>query len=119
MRYNCPNDGFSEARYPEELDNVCIFHYLRTHAFDRHKIFASRRAYQEFLELPLTGCNKVFQSCVSTLIGSEYPFAISSESVDPAGALPKMAPAPREPSIPRQAPGYQRDLSPDHLSAAL
>ena len=123
MRYNFANDERADARYPEELDTVCIFHYLRTDNFDRHKIFASPSAYHQFLELPLAGSNEVFQSYVSTLIGSEYPFAISSEPVsaagEVAGALPKMAPAPREPSVPRQPPGQQRDISADDLSAAL
>jgi hypothetical protein len=123
MRYNFANDERADARYPEELDTVCIFHYLRTDNFDRHKIFASPSAYRQFLELPLTGSNKVFQSYVSTLLGSEYPFAISSEPVSAAsavaGALPKMAPTPGEPSIPRQRPGQHRDISADDLSAAL
>jgi SAM-dependent methyltransferase len=123
MRYNFPNDELSEARYPEELDNVCIFHYLRTHAFDRHKIFASVSAYHEFLELPLTGSNKVFQGCVSTLIGSEYPFTLSSAPISAtAGAVvarPKLAPAPHDPAIPREPPRQRRDMSEEDLSAAL
>ena len=116
MRYNFPNDELAEARYPEELDDVCIFHYLRTHAFDRHKIFASASAYHEFLELPLTGSNKVFQSCVATLIGSEYPFTVTDAA---PVARPKMASVPSKPAIPRQPPGPQRDMPADELSAAL
>ncbi len=115
MRYNFPNDELAEARYPEELDNVCIFHYLRTHAFDRQKIFASVSAYHEFLELPLTGANKVFQSCVSRLIGSEYPFAATDAA--PA-ARPKTVQAPRDPAIARAPPKQHRDMSAEDLCAA-
>ncbi len=113
MRYNFPNDELADARYPEELDDVCIFHYLRTHAFDRHKIFSSLSAYHEFVDLPLTGSNRVFQSCVATLIGAEYPFAVRD-------AAPVAPPKRRSvPVAPRQPPGQQRDISADDLSAAL
>jgi len=81
MRYNFPNHELAEARHPEELDSVHIFHYSQTNKFDRHQIFTSPKNYQEFLGLPLTGSNKVFQTCVSELIGAEYPFVISSNSV--------------------------------------
>ncbi len=113
MRYNFPNDELAEARYPEELDDVCIFHYLRTHAFDRHKIFASISAYQEFLDLPLTGPNRVFQSCVATLIGTEYPFTVPNGA---PVATPKTAAVP---VVPRPALRQQRDISAEDLSAAL
>src|SRR5712692_6498816 len=123
MRYNFPNDELAEARYPEELDDVCIFHYLRTHAFDRHKIFASASAYHEFLKLSITGSNKIFQSCVSNLIGSEYPFALSSEPVSAiagaASARPKMVPAAHDPAIPGEPPRQRRDMSAEARGAAL
>jgi 2-polyprenyl-3-methyl-5-hydroxy-6-metoxy-1,4-benzoquinol methylase len=123
MRYNFPNDELAETRYPEELDNVCIFHYLRTHAFDRHNIFSNATAYHEFLELSLTGSNKVFQSCVSNLIGSEYPFALSSEPVSAiagaASARPTMVPAAHDPAIPEEPPRQRRDMSAEDLGAAL
>jgi hypothetical protein len=74
MRYNFPNDALAETRYPEELDNVSIFHYLRTDKFDRHPIFVNAVQYAEFLKIPLEGANHAFQQQIKTIIGSEYPF---------------------------------------------
>jgi hypothetical protein len=76
MRYNFPNDELADARFPGELENVTIFHYLRTDRFDRQQIFASAEGYREFLAMDLVGSNKIFQSRVAELIGREYPFAI-------------------------------------------
>src|SRR5204862_6104539 len=96
--YNFPNDELAEARFPEELENVTIFHYLRTDRFDRQQIFASAEGYREFLGIDLAGSNKVFRSRVAELIGGEYPFAISStripvhaRAVSAADALSKTA----------------------------
>ena len=36
MRYNFPNDDLAGSRFPEELRNVKIFHYLRNHQFVDH-----------------------------------------------------------------------------------
>jgi hypothetical protein len=74
MRYNFHNDALAETRYPEELDNVSIFHYLRTDKFDRHRIFVNAVQYAEFLKIPLEGANHAFQQQIKTIIGSEYPF---------------------------------------------
>jgi hypothetical protein len=77
MRYNFPNDELATRRFPEELENVKIFHYLRTDKFDRQLIFADAGNYQSFLNAPLTGSNKVFQQTVKRRIGPEFPFARS------------------------------------------
>src|SRR5579862_4578015 len=74
MRYNCPNDEHVETRFPEELRHVRIFHYLRTEAFDRQKIFTDPMEYSKFLGLELSGVNKIFQQEVERIVGSEYPF---------------------------------------------
>jgi hypothetical protein len=79
MRYNFPNDDFAGTRYPEELRNVKIFHYLRNHQFvDRYHIFASEQQYSGFLTAPLAGANAVLQRKVRELIGAEYPFTMQS-----------------------------------------
>ena len=79
MRYNFPNDALAEQRFPEELENVKVFHYLRTDQFDRQLAFTSREQYQEFLQAPLTGSNKVFQSHVRSILGAEFPFLRARE----------------------------------------
>jgi hypothetical protein len=78
IRYNFPNDERATRKFPEELESVKIFHYMRTDQFDRQLIFTDARHYQSFLNAALTGANKVFQESVRQIIGSEYPFARSS-----------------------------------------
>jgi hypothetical protein len=74
MRYNFPNDPIAEEMYPEELEHVVVFHYLRTTRFDRHQIFTSAEHYARFLALTLSGADWRFQQAVKSIIGSEYPF---------------------------------------------
>jgi hypothetical protein len=76
MRYNFPNDELATKKFPEELQSVKIFHYLRTDQFDRQLIFAEAHKYKEFLRAPLSGANKKFQQCAEQLIGAEFPFVI-------------------------------------------
>src|SRR5262249_29286908 len=73
MRYNFPNDPVAEKMYPVELENVVIFHYLRTASFDRHEIFSSAEHYSRFLALPLTGVDLSFQRAVKSILGGDYP----------------------------------------------
>jgi hypothetical protein len=74
MRYNFPNDPVAERMYPEELEHVVVFHYLRTTSFDRHLIFTSEEQYSRFLALTLKGVDLRFQQSVKSIIGPEYPF---------------------------------------------
>jgi hypothetical protein len=74
MRYNFPNDPIAEAMYPGELDQVAIVHYLRTTDFDRHRLFTTAEEYAAFLELPLSGANRVFREAVTAIFGTRYPF---------------------------------------------
>lgn len=74
MRYNFPNDPVAEAMYPEELSGALVIHYLRTERFDRHRIFASESAFENFLDLPLVGSDRVFQRRVHEITGGNYPF---------------------------------------------
>jgi hypothetical protein len=78
MRYNFPNDELAVKRFPEELENVAIFHYLRTHDFDRQRIFADQDSYDAFLTAPLTGANKSFQAHVRRIFGADFPFKAAS-----------------------------------------
>lgn len=75
LRYNFPNDAVAAARYPEELENAAVFHYLRTDEFDRQKIFLSTDEYARFLAAPLNRPNAGFRDGVVKLFGTDYPFA--------------------------------------------
>lgn len=75
MRYNFPNDPAADARYPDELAQAVLLHYLRLEHFDRQRIFVSASAFHEFLGLPLDGSNRVFQARVREITGGVYPFA--------------------------------------------
>jgi hypothetical protein len=75
MRYNFPNDPIADRKYASELDEICLIHYLRTERFDRHKIFAENEAFEAFLELDLSGSERLFQKFVIDLTGGKYPFA--------------------------------------------
>jgi hypothetical protein len=74
MRYNFPNDEMAVQRFPEELEHVVIFHYLRTDGFDRQRIFLDENSYHSFLDAPLLGANKAFQQHVRSIIGASFPF---------------------------------------------
>lgn len=74
FRYNFPNDPIAADRFPEEMENAAIIHYLRLEELDRQKIFRSRDAYESFLERPLNPANERFREAVRSLLGDAYPF---------------------------------------------
>lgn len=86
LRYNFPNDQDADELYPEEMQQVIMMHYLRRNAFERHAIFASAAAFDEFLALPLTGSNAVFQEAVRTLTQGKYPFSTAYSAERAAGS---------------------------------
>lgn len=73
-RYNFANYTEQDRRYPEEYDNIVIFHYFSTDFFNRHRIFTSRARFDKFLGLELTGSNRIFQDRVRAITGETYPF---------------------------------------------
>jgi hypothetical protein len=77
MRFNFPNDPVAERLHPDEAANIVIHHYLRTTRFDRHRIFATPDAFNQFLALALEGPDQRFQTAVRHLFDSRYPFALS------------------------------------------
>ena len=74
MRYNFPNDPIADEKYPEELKNVTLIHYLRKGVFDRHRIFATALEFNKFLNLKLEGSNLTFQKHCFDLTKGKYPF---------------------------------------------
>ena len=74
LRYNFPNDPVADKLHPKELEDVRLIHYLRTDKFDRHAIFATEDAFNDFLSLKLDGSNKFFQDHIRKLTNGRYPF---------------------------------------------
>jgi hypothetical protein len=74
IRYNFPNDPIARRLYPDDAANVVIHHYLRTTRFDRHRIFASAAAFEEFMAMPLDGVDASFRTDVSRIFSARYPF---------------------------------------------
>jgi hypothetical protein len=75
LRYNFPNDPRAAERYPEELDNAIIFHYLRTDEIARGSIFSSRAGYKSFADRSLNGVNNRLREHILNIFGRDYPFA--------------------------------------------
>ena len=74
MRFNFPNDPRFDRRYPVELDNILLVHYLRTRLFDRHTLFTDEAQFARFMTAPLKGSNHAFRDAVRRLSGGRYPF---------------------------------------------
>ena len=83
LRFNLPNDPVVTERYPEEMENAVVFHYLREDQFDRRQIFRWRETYSVFLTRSLNPANACFRDSVRTLFGEEYPFDQPPEQQDP------------------------------------
>jgi hypothetical protein len=49
MRYNCPNIQTVAERYPREVENVHVFHYLGQNAFRKQTAFADLEHVEAFL----------------------------------------------------------------------
>jgi hypothetical protein len=60
---------------PGRTEQVVIVHYLRTTDLDRHRLFTTPQEYAAFLELQLSGANRVFREAVTETFGTRYPFA--------------------------------------------
>lgn len=80
LRYNFPNDEIAAERYPEEMRNCVVMHYLRTGEFDRQSIFESPKAYAEFMIKPLNVPNEAFRKAIVRLFGKTYPFEQEGDS---------------------------------------
>ncbi|MEO6872395.1 MAG: class I SAM-dependent methyltransferase [Chthoniobacterales bacterium] len=76
LRYNFPNDPDFDAKYPEELADVRILHYLRCETVHRERDF---RTLTDVAALTarrdLTGSNEVFRQRIENL----YPIVAEQE----------------------------------------
>jgi hypothetical protein len=69
-RFNFPNDPSFDARYPADLADVRILHYLRTGIVDRWAIWESPDALAKFLaRTDLRGSNEVLRRRMQHLAG--------------------------------------------------
>jgi hypothetical protein len=68
MRYNFPNYDLFEQRYPEELQNVHVMHYLRRDVVDRNRDFESLAAMKALVERKdLAGANEILRRRIEQL----------------------------------------------------
>lgn len=68
LRYNFPNDRGFDKKYPEELRDVRILHYLRCEVVHREDDFASLDKVAALIaRLDLQGSNEVLRCCVEDL----------------------------------------------------
>ena len=77
MRYNFPNDDLADTMYPGEMANIRFLHYLRTHEFDRHRIFSDEECFDLFMNKEMKGSNEIFRRHVHEITGGRYPFNLS------------------------------------------
>ena len=74
LRFNFPNDPVAAEQFPEELESVVVFHYLREDELNRQQIFRWRETYSHLLTRPLHPANARFRESVRMLLGDDYPF---------------------------------------------
>ena len=80
LSYNFPNDPAFDARYPEELENVRIIHYLRCETIHRENDFATLESVRTLVRrTDLTGSNERFRACLAEL----YPVVVQEETEKP------------------------------------
>ena len=78
LRYNFPNDHRFEQKYPEELRDIRILHYLRCGIVHREKDFDSLdRVAALIRRADLQGSNEVLRRCLNDL----YPTIAKEESL--------------------------------------
>ena len=95
LRFNFPNDESASIRYPEELADVRLFHYLREDEFSRSTIFNARESYEAFLQAPLSRTNSAFRDKVRSVLGESFPFR-----AEPCQRTAATSTASSEPDVP-------------------
>ena len=82
-RYNYANYSDRDEDYPEEYENIIVFHYFSADFFNRRHIFTNADRFKKFLALDLSGCNKIFQDHVCKLTQGAYPFPGAEAPANP------------------------------------
>ncbi len=74
MRYNFPNQPEFERRYPGELENVRLLHFLRTDAVDRRRDFEDAASIRRLVSrTDLAGSNECLRRRVAELSAEFEP----------------------------------------------
>jgi hypothetical protein len=82
LRYNFPNDPRFDQRYPDELADVRILHYLRCEVIHRENNFAELKRVAAFIQRrDVRGSNEVLRECLE----ESYPRVATEESTDSLG----------------------------------
>jgi hypothetical protein len=77
LRYNFPNDPRFDQKYPEELKEMRILHYLRCETVHRERDFAKLRGVAALIaRTDLIGSNEVLRTTLAEL----YPAVAAAES---------------------------------------
>jgi SAM-dependent methyltransferase len=98
LRYNFPNDPSFDAKYPEELSDVRILHYLRCEIIHRESDFRTLNSVASLIaRQDLTGSNEVFRRRVAEL----YPF-VREEEARPSHAEKRVIAGLRSITVPHQ-----------------
>jgi hypothetical protein len=74
LRYNFPNDGGADKRYPDELRQAKVIHYMNCGEYDRGRIFREPEAFYDFMGRRFLGSSRVFQTRVRQITDGIYPF---------------------------------------------
>ena len=86
LRYNFPNDPGFDKKYPDELDDVRILHYLRCEVVHREKDFASLDKVAALVHrTDLAGSNEVLRRRIAELFDAvaaeEAPAKVASSDL--------------------------------------
>jgi hypothetical protein len=85
LRYNFPNDPGFEKKYPKELGDIRILHYLRCEIVHREKDFDSLEKVAALVRRSdLTGSNEVLRQCIEGLFETVATGETSTPSNYPA-----------------------------------
>ena len=84
LRYNFPNDPQFDQKYPDELAQIRILHYLRCEIVHRERDFTDLRNVVGLIaRTDLSGSNEVLRETVAAL----YPVVAAEESVPVTGSF--------------------------------
>ena len=74
VRYNYANRPETDELYPEELDEIVLFHYMFDRNLKRNTVFAERDAFQAFVDTRYEGADERLRRHIVKITGGRYPF---------------------------------------------
>ncbi len=73
-RYNYCNRPETDVLYPEELDRIVFFHYMKGPHILRKETFRDPERFRRFVGTPLTGADERMRQHVLAITGGRYPY---------------------------------------------